>query len=183
MKRQVWSLFLMTLAIVGCTKMCGIKRSGMTPEQVVEAYLDIALNMDSVSDRDLLLEYTTGTLKNAIESAAPETIKAAYVDRKYTLKTYSVVQRNDLTPRETEIVFQLTYLDHGTTEPQNRPEDAPAVTTENTVAVIKQGGSWYIRDVVGNKTVIDFPVSDDSKITAKAGVITEPELEKQLSEP
>ena len=181
MKRQVWSLLVATLAIVGCTKMCGIKRSGMTPEQVVEAYLQVALNMDSVNDRDILLDYTTGNLKNAIESAAPETIKAAYVDRKYTLKTYSVVQRNDRTPRETEIVFQLEYLDHGTTS--NTDETAPTVTTENTVSVIKEGGTWYIRDVVGNKTGIDFPVSEDSKITAKAGVITEPELEKQLSEP
>jgi hypothetical protein len=180
-KRQFWSLMVVTLAIVGCTKMCGIKRSGMTPEQVVEAYLQTALNMDSVSDRDILVDYTTGNLKNAIESATPETIKAAYVDRKYTLKSYSVVQRNDRTPRETEIVFQLEYLDHGT---KNAADDtAPSVTTENTVSVIKEGGAWYIRDVVGNKTGIDFPVSDESKITAKAGVITEPDLEKQLSEP
>ncbi len=47
--------------------------------------------------------------------------------------------------------------------------EAPSVTTENTVVLIKESGSWLIRDVVGNKTSIDFPVSDESKITAKAG--------------
>jgi hypothetical protein len=159
--------------------MCGIKRSSLTPEQVVEAYLDVALNMNSTDDRDLLVEYTTGSLRNAIESATPETIKVAYVDRKYTLNSYSVVQRNDRTPRETEIVFQLTYLDHGVT--QSKKEEAPKVTTENTVSVIKENGVWYIRDVVGNKTGIDFPVSEESKITAKPGVITEPNLDQEAS--
>ena len=110
MKRQFWSLMVVTLAIVGCTKMCGIKRSGMTPEQVVEAYLQTALNMDSVSDRDILVDYTTGNLKNAIESATPETIKAAYVDRKYTLKSYSVVQRNDQHLAKLKLYFSLNIL-------------------------------------------------------------------------
>lgn len=181
MRRQFWSLGMVAFMIIGCTKMCGLKRSGMSPEQVVEAYLEVALNMTSVSDRDLLVEYTTGNLRNAIESAPPETIKVAYVDRKYTIDSYSVVQRNDRTPRETEIVFQLTYLDHGVTN--TKSEESPKVTTENTVSVIKEGGLWYIRDVIGNKTGIDFPVSEDSKITAKAGVITNPGLDQDAAAP
>src|SRR5688572_19576248 len=95
------------VALVGCTWICsGSKRKDLSPEQVVEAYLDMALNMKDVAERDKLVQFTTGALKAAIEAAPPETIRAAYVDRRYNLENYSVVERRDRTPRETEITFQ-----------------------------------------------------------------------------
>lgn len=172
---RLWKLWFATLIVTGCTSMCGINRSSMTPEQVVEAYLDVALNLKDVGERDLLLDYTTGNLKAAIESAPPETIQMAYVDRRYKILNYSVVERRDRTPRETEISFQLTYNDMGLDEKQPA-DDAPKVTTENTVSVIKENGLWLISDVLGNKTSIDFPVSEESRITALPGSgSTEPE--------
>lgn len=170
MRRISWRLALTLATITGCTNTCGVNRSSMSPEQVVEAYLDKALNMKDVSERDQLVEYTTGTLKAAIESASPETIKGAYVERAYKLENYSVVERRDRTPRETEITFQLTYLDM--TPASKDPAESPQVTTENTVSLVKESGIWLIRDVVGNKTSIDFPVSEESKITAKAGEVS-----------
>jgi len=47
----------------------------MTADQVVEAYLNIAFNMESVEQKSLLLEYATGALKDAIAGATEETIK------------------------------------------------------------------------------------------------------------
>jgi hypothetical protein len=149
--------------------MCGVKRGDMKPEQVVEAYLDLSFNMKDVGDRELLLDLTTGNLKAAIEGAAPDTIKAAFIERRYEIQNYSVVERRDRTPRETEVSFQLTYLDLGGGKDAKAAKDAPKVTTENTVSVVRQGGVWLIRDVLGNKTAIDFPVSEESRITAKPG--------------
>ena len=160
-------LLVVALMITGCTNMCGVKRAAMTPEQVVEGYLNVALNMKDVSERDKLMEYTTGNLRHAIESASVDTIKTAYIDRRYQILNYSVVERKDRTPRETEISFQLTYNDLGVENAT--PQDAPKVTTENTVSVIKANGLWMIRDVLGNKTSIDFPVSAESRISAKPG--------------
>jgi hypothetical protein len=159
----------------------------MSPEQVVESYLDKALNMKDVSERDQLADFTTGNLKAAIESASPEAIKSAYIDRTYKLENYSVIERRDRTPRETEITFRLTYKD---LVPATKAEnEAPSVTTENTVALIKESGTWLIRDVVGNKTSIDFPVAEESKITAKAGQVSqlndevETEIETEFGTP
>jgi hypothetical protein len=175
------------MMITGCTGMCGVKRASMTPSQVVEAYLDVALNMNDVGDRDVLAEFTTGNLKAAIESASPETIRTAYVDRKYQIVSYSVVEQRDRTPRETEITFQLTYHDLGVNAkdaPKDAADNAPKVTTENTVSVIKKNGLWFIRDVLGNKTAIDFPVSADSQISAKPGPgIDQPEDTSEPEEP
>jgi hypothetical protein len=176
MKQVSLHLILSCVFITGCTSFCGSKRADLTPEQVVEKYLDISLNMKDVAQKDELLEYATGNLKNAIESSTPEVIKAAYIDRRYNMQTYSVVERRDRTPRETEITFQLTYNDLGTDDKIDAKE-APKVTTENSVSVVKENGIWLIRDVLGNKTSIDFPVSEESRITAKPGVITDPTLD------
>lgn len=171
MKRFPWIVAVMVLTIAGCTRGCGKTRGDMTPDQVVEAYLDIALNMSDVDEREVLMEYTTGNLKEAIAGASEETIRKAYIDRSYKISSYSVVERRDRTPRETEITFRLEYLDLGTNKDIDESK-APKVTTENTVSVIKESGIWLIRDVMGNKTSIDFPVSEESQITAVPGEMT-----------
>ena len=153
--------------------MCGNSHAEMSAEEVVEAYLDLALNMTSVDQRDQLLELTTGGLGAAIAAASVETIQKAYVDRKYNLKKYSLMERRDRTPKETEITYELTYNE---LNGEKNPESAPLVKTENTVAVVKEKGAWYIRDILGNKTSIEFPVTDLNTILAKPGVITDPSL-------
>lgn len=166
LKNSRW--LILALVITGCTRFCGTSHSDMNPEQVVEAYLNVALNMTSVAERGELMEYTTGNLKNAISQASDETLKAAYIDRKYKIENYSVVERRDRTPRETEVTFRLTYKDLGTAEPKPVNE-APKVTTENTVSVVRENKLWLIKDVMGNKTSIDFPVAPESQISAKPG--------------
>jgi hypothetical protein len=156
----------------------------MAPEKVVESYLNKALNMKQVSEKDDLAQYTTGRLKDAINAASDETITNAYIRRHYNIESYAVIERRDRTPRETEITFRLKYQDFGVAD--QRPSDtstAPTVQTENTVALIKEKGAWYIRDVVGAKTSIDFPVSQDSEIKAKPGVISQPELNQTQPAP
>lgn len=166
-----WKLIASALFLTSCTTMCGVNRAEMSAEQVVEAYLDVALNMQSIDQRDQLLELTTGTLSAAIAGASDDSIQKAYVDRKYNLKKYSLIERRDRTPRETEITYELTYNElSGETDVNS----APVVTTENTVAVVKEKGSWFIRDVLGNRTSIEFPVTELNTISVKPGTVTGP---------
>jgi len=170
------SILTLSLSLLGCVRSCEGKREGLPPEKVVESYLNTALNMRRVEQREELLQFTTGRLKEALASASEETIKSAYVNRHYEIESYAVIERRDRTPRETEITFRLRYKDLGTADA--RPTDtksAPTVQTENSVALIKEKGAWFIRDVVGAKTSIDFPVSQENEIRAKPGVVTQPE--------
>lgn len=153
-------VFLSALFLTCCTQMCGDARDDMSPEQVVEAYLDISLNMTDPSEKEQLLDLTTGELKSAINSASAETMINAFVKKHYRLKTYSVIERRDRTPRETEITFLLIYNDLGD-NPEAKIEEAPEISTENTVAVIKERGVWYLKDVIGKRTSIDFPVAGE----------------------
>ncbi len=159
-----WFRFLaIALLFSGCTKFCSKRHSDMSPEEVVEAYLSIALNMTNVSQREDLLNFTTDELKAAIAKVSDATIREAYIDRHYRIDRYSVVQRRDRTPRETEITFELQYRDLG--KNSKADIDQIAVTTiENTVSLVLENKVWLIRNVVGNKTSIDFPILKEMAI-------------------
>lgn len=161
-------LIIGLLALTGCTKSCGSSRRDMTPEQVVEAYLNISLNMKDVGQKEDLLALTTDNLRDAIVQASDDTLKNAFINKNYRLKNYSVVERRDRTPRETEVTFSISYNDLGD-NPELKEEDAALVTTENTVSVAKQNGIWLIRDVLGKKTTIDFPFSQADEIKPAPG--------------
>jgi hypothetical protein len=132
---------------------------------VVEGYLNAAMNMNDVSQRADLLEFTTGNLHEAIAAASDQVIQQAYISKRYKLENYSLIERRDRTPRETEVTFQIKYKDL-TTAPGGSSENAVTVTTENTVRVIREKESWLISDVTGNKTSVEFPVLKDMEIKA-----------------
>ena len=169
----------LSVVFSGCIKSC-VSGRGLAPEQVVEAYLQASFNLQKVEDRNLLMIYTTGPLKEAIGSAQDAVIKKAYIDRRYQVASFSVVERRDRTPRETDVTFQLKYRDLGTADENIAPDNAPTVTTENTVSVVKEKGEWLIRDVVGAKTSIDFAVSKDAEIKPRPEGERTPPEEVQL---
>lgn len=148
--------------LIGCSGMCSRSRQDMTPEEVVQSYLDISLNMKSLSEKPLLINMTTGNLRDALEQAPDEVFTNAFITQNYHLESYSVVERRDRTPRETEITFLLTYRNLGP-DRSIPPEDAPQVKTENTVSVVRYKGAWAIRDVLGKNTSIDFPLATEIK--------------------
>lgn len=159
------SLLITVLLAISCTNSC---EDELGPEEVVESYLDIALNMTQPEEKESLMALTTGSLKAAISSASNETIKSAYIDKSYKMGYYSVVERRDRTPRETEVTFLLNYKDLGKKGEAVKEDEAATITTENTVIVIRENEEWLIREVLGQKSTIDFPVSEASRITAKA---------------
>lgn len=163
MSKKLLSLVAM-LILAGCQQMCSGDRMAMTPEQVVETYLSQSLNMEQLSDKDTLLALTTGNLNAAIREASDEYLTKAFINRKYDVKNFTIMERRDRTPRETEITFTLSFQ-----TPQNglAAKSLPTTSTENTVALIKEKGAWWIRDVVGKKTTIDFPVNEEDVIRPK----------------
>lgn len=158
---------LATLTIItmtGCVKSCGHKGpEDLSPEEVVEQYLEIALNMTSIDQKKALLFFTTGPLNAAIRGTDDETIRTSYLEKNYALDRYTVVERKDRTPRETEITFELAYRDLG--DKSVKLEDAVSITTENTVSVVRSDGRWMIQDVLNKKSSFDFPTSQASVIT------------------
>ena len=152
-------LVLLSLGLlISCTKACS-GREDMTPEQVVEAYLNLSLNMNSPDQRAQLEDYTTGALKAALQSASDDTITRSFINKSYELERYSIIERLDRTPREVEVTFMIAFRDLGENR-KVKPELAALTTTENTISVIKEKGTWRMQDVLGKKTTIDFAVGE-----------------------
>ncbi len=164
-------LFIFTSA---CTSMCSKSHEQMSPEDVVEAYLDTAFGMTDVSQRIDLARYTTGLLRDIILSAKEETIRKAYIDRKYKLTAYAVVERQDRTPKEVEVTFQISYKVLGDKNSPVADEKAPSIQTENTLQVIKVNQKWMIAEVLGKATSIDFPLEGVETITPGDGATSDP---------
>ena len=155
---------ILLFSFVGCTKTCSTReREAMTPEQVVQKYLDISFSMNTIDDRAKLVNLTIGPLREQLETVPDISIAEAFVDKRYLLEEYELVERRDRTPRETEITYRLVYknLENGTVSPAN----APKIETNNTVSVIRYKGAWAIRDVIGKQTSIDFPLESGSVVT------------------
>jgi hypothetical protein len=160
------SVFLACLTVAGCTSMCEKTHYDMTPEEVVETYLNISLNMQTVAEKERLLPLATGNLKASLEAADDETIKKAFVDINYDLLAFSIVESRPRTPREVEITFELQYKNFGS-DPVGTDKPVPTTTIENTLSVIKDKRLWKIQDIIGAKTSFDFPVMPESIIKAK----------------
>lgn len=156
MKTEIRKILILLLIMTGCTLKCEKDRKDMTPEEIVESYLEIAFNISKVEQKTLLMEYTTGELKAAISSATDETIRKAYIEPKYELNRFSIVERRDRTPREVEITYLIVYRD--LPKGSISLSQSAVIETENRVSLVKEKKFWYIREVLGNATTIEFPL-------------------------
>ena len=162
MKKFKWKTILISFFITSCTTLCEKRHEDLSAEEVVKIYLNTALSMTRLEERNILLDLTKGRLNQAIATATDETIKEAYLKKIQVLEKFQIIETNQKTPRESEITFQLIYK-----EPfkgKQEKKELVRITTQNTVLMIKEDKKWFIREVVGNKTSIDFPVSELSII-------------------
>lgn len=156
--------------------MCTKSHKNMSAEEVVEAYLTKAFNLNSVNEVVSLIALTSGNLKQALEEADASTIDRIFVQSRYAVNQFSFVERKDLTPREVIITYQLSYQklsqtlsDEGdqtknNTDDQQADSDQAMIHIENSLSLIRKEGAWFITDVIGGKTTIDFLI--DTEITA-----------------
>ncbi len=162
------TFILLSLFIVGCTKMCSPSRKDMTPEEVVEAYLNTTLNMTKITEVNQLVSYTLGNLRQVLQATPDETFQKAFIEKSYKLHRFTIVERKDVTPREAEITYQLQFNQFD--KAQNIDEaNAALMTTEHTLSMIKKDSVWYIQDLLGSKATIEFPVTPESTITPTNG--------------
>jgi hypothetical protein len=144
-----------------CQRGCSRGRAELGPEDVLQGYLDVAFNMESLSDKAKLLSFTSGPLEESIASSSDEEIRKAYIQKKFKLERYSLVEKRERTPRETEIVFEVVYKNLASEGPDDTLTDTeiPTVKSETTVLLVKKRQSWYLYDVLNKKTTFDFPTS------------------------
>lgn len=164
MHKFILSLFFLVFT-QACLLKCDKSHREMSAEDVLEAYLNFAFNIDDVTQKAQLMSYTSGSLKAAIAGASDLTLKEAYINRRYELERFYVLKREDLTPRNVKITYQLVYKE--LPEGEQNFNLATSVTTENTVLLKREDGAWYIEEVLASSTAVDFPVNPTATITPR----------------
>lgn len=163
--RWILILSLQLLLLSGCSTMCQKSHTRMSAEEVVEAYLTKAFNMNSVNEVVDLIALTSGNLKQALEEADASTIDRIFVQSKYTVEQFLFVERKDLTAREVVITYNLSY--QRLPSAANTTADQALIHIENSLSLIRKEGAWFITDVIGGQTTIDFLM--DTEITPGSG--------------
>lgn len=160
-----WLLVLVFMS--GCTRSCTETQEDLSPAQVVETFLDLALNISDIKDKKFLEQLTTGNLKKAIENATDKEIMDTYINRNYKVLSYSVIEEELKSPRRVHITFELKFKDLGTIDNKIDESVAATVTTENTVRVEKKSKLWLISETLGKTSTFDFPLNKADTIYAE----------------
>lgn len=154
---------LLSLCLTACVSWCETSREDLAPLEVLERYIEVSTSMTDVEQKEILLSYTAGNLRASIEGATDQAIRQAFIERKYSLDSFSLVSQRDRTPRETEITFYISYYDH---QGIGEGEEPALIALKNTVTLFRENDMWSITDVHGvEDTEIHFGVTKDSQIT------------------
>lgn len=135
--------------------MCSVTRDDMSPQQVVEAYLEIAFNMEKVDQRRILLDYTTGDLEASISMASLTMIEELYIKPQYKIENLYIAEPQYRTPVECEVSYTLTYKELMDLEGLT---DKTVTTTQNIVSLVQLKEKWYIQGVIDKKSSVEFPL-------------------------
>lgn len=181
------ALALMTAA--GCTmRSCSAKKD-ISPEEQLHSYINTAVNVTSLDEKEKLVELTTGELRRAISAASDEAFTKAYIDKKYDFRGFEIVERRDIEPdQQIELDFRLNYKSWVSGE---EPELVPFVETLNRAELVYEHGRWVLSNVQSLETSFDWDVGlpldsvDTSGVTPEDPAVeirSSREISEQLEE-
>jgi hypothetical protein len=121
-----------------------------TPAKVLESYIQISFNVQSVADKKRMEDLLTGDTKNRLVSWSDDQFMKAFqtAQKKFdTLKTLETKKVND---HEVALTYELSYTEG--------PADKTAQITQRKLATIVQedGGGWKIKEVRSIRESIEY---------------------------
>lgn len=152
--RPLISYAFVVVSSIACTTMCQKAHRNMEAYEVVEAYLNMAFNIEKAEDILDLASYTTGALKASLVNASLETIREAYISKNYQLHAYQLDKEHFLTPREARLSFTLSYEE----TPKDKLKANPRITKQTKILMVREDGLWLIANVEGGSTEFEFPL-------------------------
>jgi hypothetical protein len=138
-------LFVWILILVGCGPSRCRARSDVPPEEQLRAYLDLAVNITRMDQREELESYTTGAFLDNLSSASPEAFKKNYLDRRYEFEIFEVTGKSEVEPKkEIRLEYRVKYKTWLSGEDKTRSP----VQEVRSIATMKYiNGQWVIAEV------------------------------------
>jgi hypothetical protein len=140
-------LYLVSLffIFVGCgPTRCG-SRVDVAPEDQLRNYIDLAVNITRIEQREELESLTTGEFREQLTSISPEDFKKAYLDRRYEFEVFEVTSKNEIEPgREMLLEYRVKFRSWVVGEDKTR---APQQETKSAAKMLYTNGQWAIASI------------------------------------
>lgn len=144
---QFWRRFALvsSLIFVGCgPAQCG-KRVDVSPEEQLRSYIDLAVNITRMDQREELESFTTGDFKDQITSASAEVFKRSYLERRYEFDEFEVTNTTEVNPKkEVNIEYRVKFRSWLTGEDKTR---VPAQDIKSLAVLKYTNGQWAIASI------------------------------------
>ncbi len=138
-------MFLWVLMIAGCGPSRCRARSDVAPEDQLRSYIDLAVNITRMEQREELESYTTGAFLDQLSAASPEAFKKNYLDRRYEFEVFEVTGKTEVEPqREMRLEYRVKFKTWLTGEDKSK---APSQDVRSIATMKYTNGQWAISEV------------------------------------
>jgi hypothetical protein len=136
----------LALVLAACTR---DPKNENDPKQRLTDYISTSFSIHDTGDRVKLENFLTGGAKNRLVAWSEDQFREAFVENKRDFVKLAIREVKPVTPKRTDITYELTYLDQG------KGPDA-RVTTKRMCEMTLEDGKWFIRDVKNIKELIEY---------------------------
>ncbi|MBI4925573.1 MAG: hypothetical protein HY843_06575 [Bdellovibrio sp.] len=144
--RNIVICLVLTFWISACTEK---KEEPNSPQSRLKEYISKSFDTKTGEDRNVLMNYLTGQAKIRLSSWTHEQFRQAFIETKRKFIKLSFVEAKNLSPKEINITYELSYLD------ESKGKNAKIIN-KKSCQMIEEGGKWYISDVRNIKELIEY---------------------------
>jgi hypothetical protein len=126
------------------------QQAAKDPKQKLSDYITKSFSVKSLEDRNELLGFLTGEAKARLASWSDDQFREAFVDSKRQFSKFAVKEVKNFSPAQTEITYELAYND------KDKSGSDTKITNKKMAEMVKENGSWYIKDVHNIKELVEF---------------------------
>lgn len=143
-----WTRLLILLGavlFVGCGPVrCG-KREDVAAEEQLRNYIDLAVNITRMDQREELESFTTGEFRDQLTSSSVEAFKKSYLERRYVFEVFEVTNKTEVEAgREVQLEYRVKFRSWLTGEDKAR---APVQEVSSIATMKYTNGHWAIASI------------------------------------
>ena len=150
------AIMFFSLLILSCEMgSCG-RQSNIAPEDQLHKYVEVVMNAEDMSAKELMSDLTTGDIKRFLETANEEAFTEAYLDTNYELRLFEIKERKEH-PEKNEVTLEyiLKYKRWNPKKNEDKKNN-PIVEVRSRAILNFEQGMWLISNVLPLETNLDW---------------------------
>lgn len=175
-------LFLLVLfaLFAGCgPKQCG-GQDNIPPEEQLRNYIDLAVNITRLEQREELETLITGEFRDTLTSLSDEAFKLSYLDRRYEFDEFEITGNTEIEPKkEIQLEYRVKFRSWMTGEDKTR---APVQEVKSVATLKYSQGQWSIASIKPVDTNFNWDVGLPLDGVSTKGVLMDDSLDEVMSD-